>query len=298
MIATEERAAVVALVRRNDRPWHHYSELVESAESALAVLHGEFEDLEEDELRLFETKEEPAAVDLSAITQEVGSWESEGMRLLTVLDEEYPPNLRSIYNRPPFLFVRGSLTPDDARSVAVVGTRKPTSQGVQDAAAMASALGAAGYTIVSGLASGIDTTAHSTALESGARTVAVVGTGLRRVYPSENRDLQERIASVGAVVSQFWPDAPPTRQHFPMRNIVMSGLARATVVVEAGNTSGARMQARFALEHGRPVFLMRSLLIHEWAARHATRPGVHVVDDPAQVIEHLDRVAAPRDLSI
>ena len=129
------------------------------------------------------------------------------------------------------------------------------------------------YTVVSGLAEGIDSAAHLAALDAGGRTVGVIGTGLRRAYPAKNAELQDRIASEAAVVSQFWPDAPPTKTSFPMRNVVMSGVARATVVVEASHTSGARMQARFALEHGRPVFLLESLLEHEWAQDYAERPG-------------------------
>lgn len=139
-------------------------------------------------------------------------------------------------------------------------------------------------------AEGIDGRAHETALGLGGRTVAVVGTGLRRTYPSAHADLARRVAESGTVISQFWPDAPPTKTSFPMRNIVMSGFALATVVIEASARSGARMQARLALEHGCRVFLHRSLLEHGWARDHAERPGTAVVDSADEVVEHIERL--------
>jgi DNA processing protein len=290
MTRLEERAAVIALARSGMRPWHHYSELVEAADSALSVLCGEVDEADDVAPRLFDLDAPAESPDIEAIVHEIGVWEAEGIRVITVLDPEYPANLRTIHNRPPLLFVRGRLTVDDAVSVAVVGTRRATDEGLRTARSMTAALGRSGYTIVSGLAAGIDASAHETALRNHMRTIAVIGTGLRRAYPKENKDLQDQIAAAGAVVSQFWPDAPPSSSHFPMRNVVMSGLALATVVIEAGNTSGARMQARFALGHGRPVFLMRSLLQHEWAERYAERPGAYVVDDADDVAERLVRL--------
>ena len=120
----------------------------------------------------------------------------------------------------------------------------------------------------------------------------MVGTGLQRVYPPQNAALQQRIIEHGAVVSQFWPDAPPTRRTFPMRNAVMSGMTLASVVVEASHTSGSRMQARLALEHGRPVFLTHSLLEQEWARQLATLPGTHVVRTPQQITKTVQRLTS------
>jgi DNA processing protein len=142
------------------------------------------------------------------------------------------------------------------------------------------------------LAAGIDTAAHTAALDAGGRTVAVIGTGINCVYPAANRDLQERIACVGLVLSQFWPDAPATKKSFPLRNATMSGYGRATIVVEAGETSGARIQARVGVEHGRAVILRdRVIRANEWAKALQHRPGVHVVSG---VDEVLDVVAALR----
>lgn len=292
-----ETAALIALLRRGDRLWHHYAELVESAGSAVAVLDGDFDDpAREQSLALFEDGE-PAAVDLDAISAEVAAWRDEGFAVLTVLDDGYPANLRTVHNRPPILFVHGALSEVDERSVAVVGTRRASEAGLARATEVATSVAAGGYTVVSGLAAGVDTAAHEAALAAGARTVAVIGTGLRRSYPRENAELQRRIASEGAVVSQFWPDAPPSRTSFPMRNAVMSGFALATVVIEASHTSGARMQARLALEHGRPVFLHESLLSHEWAREYAERPGAHVVASGGEVVEHVDRLTSLETLT-
>ena len=174
--------------------------------------------------------------------------------------------------------------------------RVATDAGLAYAREVASGLVDAGYTVVRGLAAGVDTAAHTGALDHGGRTVAVIGTGLRRAYPAANAELQQRIAA--AVVSQFWPDAPPSKRTFPMRNVVMSGLARATVVIEASDTSGARMQAGFALAHGRPVFLLSSLLEHAWGRDHAERPGTYVVEEAGEIVEHVERLLAADTLTV
>jgi DNA processing protein len=145
-------------------------------------------------------------------------------------------------------------------------------------------------TVLSGLALGIDTAAHEATLDTQGRTLAVMGTGIHRIYPAQNRDLADRIVKAGgALVSQFWPDAPPTRWSFPMRNVVMSGMAVGTVVVEASRTSGAKMQARLALEHGKRLFLVESLVMHEdWARKYAERPGATVVQSVDDVLAALE----------
>jgi DNA processing protein len=191
------------------------------------------------------------------------------------------------------VFIAGRLLPCDGRSIAVIGSRKATPGGIEEAARIADHLLDAGYTVVSGLATGIDTAAHTAALRRGGRTVAVIGTGLQRAYPPENAPLQRQIAETGAVVSQFWPDAMPSRRSFPMRNAVMSGLTLGSVVVEASHTSGARLQARLALAHGRLVFLHRTLASREpWAREFAARPGTHVFDQPSQITEITERLTA------
>jgi DNA processing protein len=208
--------------------------------------------------------------------------------LHTVLDDSYPTNLRLIFNLPPFLFVRGSLEAGDLRSVAVVGTRTASDDGLRRSERMARLLIEREVTVVSGMARGIDTAAHRAALAENGRTIAVIGTGILECYPPENRSLCDQIAEKGAVVSQFWPDTPPAKHTFPRRNVTMSGISQGTVVIEASSTSGARMQARFALEHGKKLFLLRSLVDnHPWAAEYATRPGARIVDNVDDVVEPL-----------
>lgn len=224
----------------------------------------------------------------AAVRAELDKVQHDDVRLITVLDDDYPLTLRLIYNLPPFLFIRGHLTDADLRSVAVVGTRQASADGIDRAARMARLLAAQGVTVVSGLARGIDTAAHTAALDAGGRTIAVIGTGINRYYPAENRALAEQITSQGAVVSQFWPDAPPATYTFPRRNVTMSGIAQGTVVIEASSTSGAKMQARLALEHGKKVFLIKSLTEHqEWARSYVDTRGAIQVQDVTEVVEAL-----------
>jgi DNA processing protein len=223
----------------------------------------------------------------------VDALERDGVRITTVLDDDFPPNLRLIYNLPPFLTYRGTLERDDARSVAVVGTRQASLEAQAKARRLAGQLSEAGVTVLSGLARGIDTAAHEATLAAGGRTIAVMGTGIRTIYPRENAELAERIAITGALVSQFWPDSPPTSYSFPRRNIVMSGMGQGTVVVEASATSGAKLQARYALEHGKRVFLLSSLVRQRpWARRYLERGAVevHDVDDIVRLLQTADAV--------
>ncbi len=175
-------------------------------------------------------------------------------RVLTLDHPEYPALLRAIECPPPVLYLRGTLAAGDERALAVVGCRRPTSYGVQAAQRLAGDLALAGYTVVSGLARGIDTAAHEAALEAGGRTLAVLAHGLDRVYPAENRGLVARLTASGAVVSEFPLGMTPLKENFPRRNRVISGLARGVLVVEAGETSGALITARWALDQGREVF--------------------------------------------
>ncbi|MBO0806895.1 MAG: DNA-processing protein DprA [Actinobacteria bacterium] len=211
-----------------------------------------------------------------------------GARLVTVLDQDYPANLRMIPNLPPFLFVRGELAEADARSVAVVGTRDASADGIRRAGRMSRLLAEQDVTVISGLAKGIDTAAHRAALEAGGRTIAVLGTGITKCYPSQNRELAEEITRAGALVSQFWPTRSPGRDTFPRRNVVTSGLSQGTVVIEASSTSGAKMQARLALEHGKKVFLLESLATsQQWARTYIRERGAIEVADVDEVIRHL-----------
>jgi DNA processing protein len=146
-------------------------------------------------------------------------------------------------------------------------------------------------TVVAGLAAGIDTAAHRAALDSGGRTVAVIGTGINKTYPAANRDLHGEIAQRGLLLSQFWPDAPAHKHTFLMRNATMSGYGQATIVVEAGEQSGARAQARMAIGHGRPVILTDAVVDrNEWAKALIGRPGVYTAGDLKSLLGLIDQL--------
>jgi DNA processing protein len=285
-----EQAAVLAVVAQARGEWYLAAQLVEVNGSALRVARRDWTGLEPPELLEAVSGEEIDDAALDRFVEQILDLKSDGVSLVTVLDDEYPTNLRLVYNRPPFLFARGDLRPDDDRAVAVVGTRSASADGREQAARLARDLVDHGVTVLSGLALGVDTAAHDATLAAGGRAVAVMGTGIQRVYPAQNRELAARIVDTGgALVSQFWPDAPPTRYSFPMRNVVMSGMAVGTVVVEASSTSGAKMQARLALDHGKRLFLVESLVMHEgWARDYAERPGATVVKSVDDVLVALE----------
>jgi DNA processing protein len=178
------------------------------------------------------------------------------IQALTLLDDDYPSNLRQVADPPPVLFVRGRMLPGDVQAVALVGTRRATTYGGAVTDRLARDLAAAGVTVVSGLARGVDTAAHRAALQAGGRTIAVLGNGLDQVYPIENAGLARQIVErdAGAIVSEFAPGVPPDAVNFPRRNRIISGLSIGTVIVEAGDKSGALITADFALEQGREVF--------------------------------------------
>ncbi|MGP0053468.1 MAG: DNA-processing protein DprA [Solirubrobacteraceae bacterium] len=265
---------------------------MQSRGSAVAVLERE---LSEQRGQASLLPEDPALL-LEAAAADIARWQADGHKVITVLDADYPLNLHGVHDRPPVIFVAGRLELGDRRSVAVVGSRRAAAADLKEAQAIAGCLVSAGFVVVSGLAAGIDASAHESTLAAGGRTLAVIGTGLAHCYPTQNADLQRRIAIGGAVISQFWPETPPSRQSFPLRNAVMSGLALGTVVVQASLTSGARVQARLALAHGRPVFLRRALLEQDWARELAARPGVHVFRDPEQITTTLGQLYATDEL--
>ncbi len=177
-----------------------------------------------------------------------------GARLLTWDDPAYPPHLRHIYDPPFLLYVKGELLEADEWAVAIVGTRRASIYGKEVTKQLARDLARNQVTVVSGLASGIDTQAHRAALEAGGRTIAVLGNGLDIVYPSQNKALSNRIEETGALISEFPLGTRPEGRNFPRRNRIISGLTLGTVVAEAGPVSGALITARHALEQGRDVF--------------------------------------------
>lgn len=176
------------------------------------------------------------------------------VRIVTCHDDDYPARLRQIYDPPPLLFMRGCIRQEDERAVAIVGTRQTSSYGRRMTETFSAALCEYGITVVSGLARGIDTIAHRTALARGGRTVAVLGSGLDVPYPPENQTLMEEITAQGAVISEHPLGTEPDAMNFPQRNRIISGMSAGVLIIEAGEQSGALITAQYALDHDREVF--------------------------------------------
>lgn len=176
------------------------------------------------------------------------------IQVLTWQDASYPRRLKEIDQPPPVLYLKGNLLEQDELAVAVVGTRKVTHYGRQVAQEIAAGLAQSGVTVISGLARGVDAIAHAAAMDQGGRTIAILGCGVDRIYPPENRPLAQRILQQGALLSDYPPGTAPDATNFPPRNRIISGLSLAVVVVEAGEKSGALITASFAADQGRDVF--------------------------------------------
>jgi DNA processing protein len=279
-----ELATLLTLLRQ--RPggagWNEIAVEAAAAGSAEALLSGESEEA------LFASPAlEPVFEQAEA---DVRAWAGAGYRWVTVLDPEYPSRLLGIREVPPFLFYDGTLREPD-EGMSVVGSRSASEWGLQLAAEVARLLVSEGLAVIAGLATGIDTAAHQAALDAGGRTVAFLGTGITQSYPASNRALQREIAERGLLLSQFYPDASPTKHSFPMRNATMSGYGLATIVIEAGEHSGTRIQARVAGEHGRPVILTdRVAGSTSWGAALVGRPNVYVVGSLAELAQAVNDV--------
>jgi DNA processing protein len=294
----DARLHLLALCAIRDVSWYVIARAVQDPDGLERLLRGERTERSEEATktsRAIKAGVNELAAHLRRAQQELAAAKAVGAKLVTVLDDDYPANLRLIFNPPPFLFYRGELRRDDARSVAIVGTRNASEDGLRRARQMARDLVAEQVTVLSGLAKGIDSAAHDEAIERGGRTIAVMGTGILRVYPAANKPLAERIAEKGALVSQFWPNQPPARYTFPRRNVVSSGMSQGTVVIEASRTSGAKMQARLALQHGKLAFLVDSLVTGQpWAQKYLERERNAVRVSSAR--EVLQRLRSPESV--
>lgn len=217
------------------------------------------------------------------IERELELIEEYGCQVLTLYDTAYPALLKEIDTPPIVIYIRGELTSEDSLSLALVGSRDAKDYGRKASYRLSYQLAQRGLTIVSGLAKGIDTAAHRGALESGGRTVAVMGSGLSFVYPAANTDLAEKITASGALISEFPMETTPKPNNFPRRNRIISGLTLGTVVVEASNRSGALITARLAGEQGREVFAVPGEIFSELST------GTHrLINDGAKLVNTVD----------
>jgi DNA processing protein len=193
------------------------------------------------------------AADPARTSAEIARWEASGLTLLTWTHPHYPAALYKLHDAPPLLFCRGRLRPEDAQAVAIVGTRKPSPRGRALAETLGHELGARGWTVISGLAWGVDVAAHSGALRTG-RTIAVLGGGLNLAQPGKKAALVSRIEAQGALLSELHPQTVPAASGLVARNRIISGLSQAVIVVEAEADSGSLYTARFAARQARTVF--------------------------------------------
>lgn len=210
--------------------------------------------------------------------------------VLTPDDPSYPPLLAKLPDAPVVLYGRGELNSQDARAVAVVGTRKASGYGKEMASQLVRDLVKHQVTIISGLARGIDGHAQQAALQSGGRTIAVLGSGIDVIYPSDNRALAERITQNGAVLTEFPPGTPPERGNFPIRNRIISGLSLGVVVVEAPERSGAIQTANLASEQGREVFAVpgNANVANSRGTNRMIQDGARLVLDVEDILQELN----------
>lgn len=229
-----------------------------------------------------------AAREPEGARQEIALARENGCRIVTMDDPEYPVLLKEISDPPPWLYIRGSLQAFET-SIAIVGSRNPTRYGLTMARRLSADLAEMGFSIISGMARGIDTAAHQGALSAGGRTAAVLGSGLCVIYPPENRKLYNDIANNGAVVSEFPMNAPPNPYHFPARNRIISGMTLGTVVVEAAKKSGSLITARLALEQDREVFAVPgNINSFKSAGTHRLlKEGAKLVERAADIAEEV-----------
>lgn len=230
-------------------------------------------------------------------SSEIAEAKERGIRLITQDDTDYPAPLREIYDRPLLLYVWGELAPRDRHAISVVGSRRATTYGTHTAKKFSYQLAQAGFTIISGLARGIDTAAHEAAVAANGRTIAVIGSGLAKLYPPENFGLAEKIAAGnGAVVSEFPLHTAPDKQTFPMRNRIVAGWARALLVVECPAWSGSLITANLATEYGKPVFAVPGQVDKPTSAgcHQLIREGATLAADPSHILDDLGELPFER----
>jgi len=223
-----------------------------------------------------------------------------GVKAITCHDPDYPARLKEIYDYPPLLYLRGSLLPEDEWCLAVVGTRRATVYGRQVTEEIVTDLAQSKITVVSGLAKGIDSVAHHSALQAGGRSIAILACGLDIVYPAENAELARRIMPQGALISEYPLGTRPKAENFPRRNRIMSGISLGVLVVEAGETSGAMITARLALEQNREVFAIPGSILSPASrgTNHLIQEGAKLVGNYTDILEELNLMAVAHQIEM
>jgi len=233
------------------------------------------------------------------IKKEVELIKKHKVRVITFLDEDYPKSLKNIYDPPVVLYVKGEILPQDDVAIAIVGSRLASFYGIQTAERLGFQLASRGITVVSGLARGIDSSAHKGALKAKGRTLAILGSGLLHIYPEEHISLADEISERGAVISEFPMRTIPDRGNFPKRNRIISGLSLGVVVVEAGHRSGALITADSAIEQGRDVFAVPGKIdsVTSKGTNRLIKQGAKLAESVYDILEELDSctLSARRD---
>jgi DNA processing protein len=213
-----------------------------------------------------------------------------GLKIMTFEDQDYPQNLKNIPDPPIVLYVKGEIKKEDRLAIGIVGSRRASFYGLTNTQKFSEDLSAKGFTIVSGMAHGIDTHAHRGALKQGGRTIAVMGSGFNHIYPEENKELAEEISKSGAVISEFPISTLPLKQNFPRRNRVISGLSLGILVAEAAKNSGALITADFALEQGREVFALPGKVdsLNSFGTNGLIKQGAKLISCVDDIIEELN----------
>ncbi|MBF0101908.1 MAG: DNA-protecting protein DprA [Desulfobacterales bacterium] len=270
------------LFRKLIERFHHPKSVFEASQKELIQIKGISEELAN---RILEIKIS------DAVKQDLELVANHHYHIVTMTDPMYPPLLRQIHDPPPFLYVYGNLSPL-SQKISVVGTRGPTSYGLNVSKSLVADLVKYPFVIVSGMARGIDSSAHRAAISAHGETIAVLGCGLNCIYPQENESLYHQIAEHGAVISEFPVLAPPEPYHFPLRNRIVSGLSYGTIVVEAAQKSGALITAMLALEQGREVFAVPGNIFSPKSkgTHMLIKQGAKLVEKSQDVIDELNHL--------
>ncbi len=227
------------------------------------------------------------------VDREIKLAEKNSVKIVPFSSKQYPPNLKAIYDPPLILYMKGTIEKEDTIAIAIVGSRKCSYYGQSQAAKLARQLAQVGFSVVSGMARGIDTKAHLGAMNGKGRTIAVLGCGLSTVYPRENRELMEKIASQGVVISELPMNTPPNSRNFPPRNRIISGLSLGVLVIESTLMSGSLITTRWALEQGKEVFAVPGNIDNNYSkgTNKLIKDGAKLVEEINDIIEELGPLA-------
>ncbi|MBN2831239.1 MAG: DNA-processing protein DprA [Candidatus Omnitrophica bacterium] len=259
--------------------------VINAPKSKLALIQGIGEDIA---CRVASIKKED-------IDRELNLVKDLGLKIITIEDSAYPDNLKNIPGAPIVLYIKGELIPEDKLAIGIVGSRRASFYGLNQAQDFAFGLANQGFTIVSGMARGVDTYSHKGALKAGKRTIAVIGSGFNYLYPEENKKLADEISQNGAVISEFPLDTKPLPYNFPRRNRLISGMSLGVLVVEAARNSGALITADFALEQGREVFAIPGKIdsANSFGTNELIKQGAKLVANLNDILEEFNFTLTP-----